>query len=824
MTILKRSLWILPFFVLPALLLYQTFLGYSIQGVDGSLGWMKMLADQLPHSIQMWDDRAYWLGNSITNVIPNFFFFFLRFLPTEMVMSVFLFTIVSLAMVFMYLFLRRIRLDRLPAVLGAVSWGLTPHIITLVPSGHIMAFDFMPLPPLALYCAAVLLDKTTPLWKKAAAIVTAGAVIGLIMQDDPQRGLGFSLVIGFTMLYFIFRNNDLKLSDPAAAVKSKNFWFDMIKLVIVIAVSLGAFYSALNTQFKNIRERQALTEQSAEQRWQFATSLSHHPFDLIDSLAFGFHGASSGDQELPYWGGKEFSPGNPFSMNSESLGFFTLVLAVIAMIFLFLKNGLARLYTILGLFSLLLAFGQYFPGTPFFWIWHNLPIMGYMRVPSKWIAITSLCFSILAAFGLSYILESARQAYEKGKKHPLNSIIRAFLIGSGIGIIGIFVVISITPGLSDILPKSVQGVSGLIGNNMAMALLRMTVFFGLSAGLIVFLKKFGTDTWKASAAAFIFIALGTFDFLTVNWFYINKAYFKAEDIYRADGVVLFAKSRPEPVRYATSLYVPNGNDPAPYPVTGLRQTYLTYHFLYFGIQAMDVPAISVVMPEYRDFMMTALKGSITKQIQTYADLADANIRLLSLSAVNYVLADGDLGTSNLVPAEQVAGLDGRKVLIYQNTNALPRLALFDSYISMTNLMGAMQYLASPSFNYKGIAVVNAPGKMRLAGSNDCVAMTVTSNRTGYIAGTINAPSGGFVLHVARYSPDWKALVNGKPSQVYEANGIQMGTFVEPGNHTVEFIYQPSASAFWVSFIFILSGLVALAAMGVSGFTAMFRKE
>ncbi len=49
---------------------------------------------------------------------------------------------------------------------------------------------------------------------------------------------------------------------------------------------------------------------------------------------------------------------------------------------------------------------------------------------------------------------------------------------------------------------------------------------------------------------------------------------------------------------------------------------------------------------------------------------------------------------------------------------------------------------------------------------------------------------GFVVLSDTYHPDWKAFIDGHKTKIYFTNGLVRSVFVEKGEHTIRFIYQP----------------------------------
>jgi hypothetical protein len=78
----------------------------------------------------------------------------------------------------------------------------------------------------------------------------------------------------------------------------------------------------------------------------------------------------------------------------------------------------------------------------------------------------------------------------------------------------------------------------------------------------------------------------------------------------------------------------------------------------------------------------------------------------------------------------------------------------------------------------------------------------------------SASTPGYLILDDLYQRGWSARVDGQPARVYVANALFRAVAIEPGQHVVEFRYQPTSLLVGAS-VSALSGLVVLAAIVVS---------
>ena len=66
----------------------------------------------------------------------------------------------------------------------------------------------------------------------------------------------------------------------------------------------------------------------------------------------------------------------------------------------------------------------------------------------------------------------------------------------------------------------------------------------------------------------------------------------------------------------------------------------------------------------------------------------------------------------------------------------------------------------------------------------------TANRVTVDAGV--GQDGGYLVLLDSFSADWHAAADGAPADLVRANGLFRAVRLNPGRHTVEFVYRPRA--------------------------------
>jgi len=288
--------------------------------------------------------------------------------------------------------------------------------------------------------------------------------------------------------------------------------------------------------------------------------------------------------------------------------------------------------------------------------------------------------------------------------------------------------------------------------------------------------------------------------------------------------------------------------------------WLQHHFQFYRIQSLDIIQMPRV-PEFDAAYMKAFRPpDFGSQTVTMENLCSAQGgRLWQLTNTRYVLgpaglldalnrkSDPDqhrfrihtrfnLATKPGVPTpttqEQVNALKAEQLTAVVDTNghfaliefngALPRAKLFTQWQVSTNDQETLQRLSSANFDPEKLVLVTekgVPAPSAPAGTNSpagSFAFASYSPKVIRLSTESTAPS--ILLLNDHYDPDWKVFVDGKPERLLRCNYIMRGVHTPAGKHSIEFRFQPTATAFYVS----LSSLVA--GLALCGFLAMSRKS
>jgi hypothetical protein len=155
--------------------------------------------------------------------------------------------------------------------------------------------------------------------------------------------------------------------------------------------------------------------------------------------------------------------------------------------------------------------------------------------------------------------------------------------------------------------------------------------------------------------------------------------------------------------------------------------------------------------------------------------------------------------------------DGSLSLI-EFSGALPRVSLWSAWEVNTNQEATLATMARPEFD---------PHKTLLVGGN--VPEPPTGATVAQPAGTVEltryapkdlvfkaeAETRCVMLLNDRSEPNWNVSVDGRRQAVLPCNYLMRGVYLTPGNHTVEFRFQPPVGAIYVSVAASVAGLLLL---------------
>jgi len=181
-------------------------------------------------------------------------------------------------------------------------------------------------------------------------------------------------------------------------------------------------------------------------------------------------------------------------------------------------------------------------------------------------------------------------------------------------------------------------------------------------------------------------------------------------------------------------------------------------------------------------------------IGVYGNLAlqytrDINSPVLDLFNTRYVLAAPGVGPPGPKWSVDYRNIDG---WILRNNGALPRAFLvFRTTAEPKKEADTVDMLVRGELDLRKVALLPA-GRPGLAGDENSAGGTaeITGYQPARVSIRTSAPASSCLVLLDTYFLGWRALIDGKRTRIERADYAFRGVLLNPGRHTVEFVYNP----------------------------------
>ncbi|HZM06021.1 MAG TPA: hypothetical protein VFC44_23725 [Candidatus Saccharimonadales bacterium] len=207
-------------------------------------------------------------------------------------------------------------------------------------------------------------------------------------------------------------------------------------------------------------------------------------------------------------------------------------------------------------------------------------------------------------------------------------------------------------------------------------------------------------------------------------------------------------------------------------------------------------------------------ANIVPQLNAQADPQTHSFRLID--RYNIAVKPGVTNIEDVGDLTVVRNDQGEFGLI-EFTNVLPRAKLYAQWQTMDD-DAELPQLASSSFDPTRTVLLSKSTPVSPASSSteaDPGTVTITDYQPKKVRLQAQAKTPSILLLNDRIAPDWKAWVDKKPVPVLRCNYIMRGVLLTPGEHTVEFRFEPPLSTLYIS---LTGWAVGLALAGYLFFT------
>ncbi|MDZ7315786.1 MAG: YfhO family protein [candidate division KSB1 bacterium] len=681
----------------------------------------------------------------------------------------------------MILLMRTLGVSTLPASFSAVAFVWWPNLVGLLEAGHNGKVQTILLMPLVIFLFLRWMRKADLL---NFLLFTIG--FSLAVRAGHYQ-IVFYLVLalcffGVVELYRLFKE---KRSSAAA-----------LRIVLTaVALGVGAAMSAFHVlqvqEYSKYSIRGGTGEEgSTGLDLDYATQWSLHPGEMYNFIIPRFWGGHSsqlytGDavpqlqnRVIPgYWGHM------PFTSTTDYMGVVTIFFAL-AGIGLCLRRGEVKALTAMMLLSLLLAFGRHFPLVyRLFFDW--VPFFNKFRVPTMIVVLVMFSVSVLAGFGLNAFMSRLKES-ETQK-----------LLKTAAIIFGILALLGIAPlllrqQLALLRPEEARSYNPEIIRLLKAArfdllkgdALRMLALVTAAFAIVVaYLKK----ALSGTALAILILIVSLIDLLPICNRYMRDlvpqsefdAYFRETEIDRV-------------IR----------RDPEPHRVYPLGDLGGDAHWAYFhqSIEGYH-PAKLRIYQDVRESCL--LQGTDPEFGNTQLPI---NWNLVDMLNARYLISPQPLTHPRL---DSIYYDPAQKLRVYRNRGALPRAFCVGKIEVIPERDRRLARLNQASFRPDSIAIVEKPVSAEIRTPSRWSAQ-VTRYEPNYIDLKVFSDQPTLlVLSEIYYPAGWKAVVNGRPTEIYKVNHILRGVVLPEGESTISFKLEPRSYKISVAMTGIANGIVYL---------------
>lgn len=648
---------------------------------------------------------------------------------------------IMLSMVFLYLFLKEIKLDTIPSILGAFLYSFSGYFAYYI-NNFILNVDM--LLPVGLFFIFKLSKKNS-----LSNIVCVICTFFLILNaGNPQSALLGLLFIDLYFLYLVLTENRI-IQEKIANITN---------LLLINLISLGL--SAYNY---------LLFWELYKDSWTIHPSgiaLKHMDLIAMGNFVFPYL--------IGYLGGETFHN----ILTTRILPYFGIL-----PVWLLLVGFLNRKYRkhVLFLLTILTFWFLKLIGFSFLNPLFQLPILTHIWF-NKYTSTLFLSASILAAIGAHTLMSFIGLQTSKKIKNNLVLIaplILALAIFVLLQIVGSY--IGLDTSAKELMPLFINTIDTLfksphlreIGSEFfrwERIISLLTILFSI----VVLVRP--SKKYKALLITLFSLTL-LFSVIVESYLYFPKIRSNKFNPAKKFPYVDFLKK-----------------DKSLFRIYGTEQTAIPQENLFFGIS--DIRIVSPLLySRYASFFRELLISQPSSDYYPYLGSKDltmniVNNNLLSLLNVKYILSNNyfpSLSSYSLVYDHELK--------IYINKKVVPRVFLVNRVHSASDKKKIFSYLRSNSFLPYEEAVVEDPKKEIVFDpyeNGGRASATVTLYESDKVSIDTVSTSTKLLVLSDLYYPGWKVFVDGKEGKIYPANYIMRGVILKKGHHTVEFIYRPNS--------------------------------
>ena len=784
----KRELWILIVLSIGmGLLVYRAALlpGSILFTSDDNIGAMALRARLLPAGFwRAWDDSV--LAGNPAFLTLNWTNLLLWILPLNLFHKLIHALDLAVASIGFGLFLRLRGIRLAPALLGALAACWLGSTFFLTYAGHIGKFGVVMFAALALWLIESAVQR-----RSIARAALAGAACGGMFLEQADVAVFFAMVIGPYALFALAR-------DWGRNVRS---WLRILVPMAILALLIGgrALWMASSFFAFDTADKPA---ESKEQIWEYCTQWSWPPEETIEWIAPGYYGWRSGEPKGPYWGRlgrsadwESTRQGFPnFKLETLYIGALPMLFAVIGAAIGLRRGSEQRadvwFWTLAAVLTFVLGCGKF---TPIYRLFFELPGVSSIRAPVKFMQVTQLALGLLCAYGLNCLAKPGLLTHRQMLAILRPTVMAAtFLLGWGV-----MATVNNGPALQRFESMGWGAAAQTIVENRSGALLHAGGALLAGAVLVLLMHHRPAAHWVWAVVGLVCI-----DQLAVSRHFVQTV--PAGGYITENSVTRLLKERLGPQR----VFLANQGS--------FYNQWLSVLFPYHGIATYNVAQIR--MPDdyaqflgaigsrldhlWRHFSVGYVlgPGAIWPELQSNPAFKDR----FQLEYAYNVFPQG-AGVMVTAGTEQQRG----QHIVARHVAPSPRYALVAGWEPADEATTLARIADSGHRPFDRILVPPSVAETRSVSSGLAGTVDVLAYEPGFVRLRVAGEQRAVLRAGEKFTPYWRATLNGKPAELFRADHIFTGLFVEPGIHTIELVHSPPPATFVLQLAGFMLVVVAL---------------
>lgn len=714
------------------------------------------------------------VGTQFVN-LANLVYYFIP-LPAAVAWFIVLHFFVGAAGVFF--FCRLIGVGRLPALLGGLVFALAPENASLINAGHVLKIATISVAPWAFYFFEKGFKSRRVFFFLATGVVLAFQFFYTHWQIAYYTCLGIG-VYGIIRLIGIF----LEDRKDSKIDLYRLFGLNLVTLFFFLStVAISLVPLANWSQDTNRGVQSGANQGKGGLARDEAMTWSLPPEELAGFIIPGFFGFSRQEAgENPanigayYWGRMNFS------QTVSYMGLLPWLLLPLPLLFRRDKYTWIALAAIAG--GVIFSMGKYTFIYQF--LFDYFPGINRFRVPKMIMFLPVMGLAVMAARGLDLLLDDNTRQSPKFKKYcyglmTLPLILVLLLVVEAVGkaywINTFFEMFA--------QPTRYQQGDELVLQRWNNLVAETGMAAGLSCAYVAVIYAWYRSWLSVKIIPYALVALLLFDVGRVNAKYMFLVDVPHTSRGEKTPVIEFLERESKQYRI-----IPMNSDPSIYT-------------------SQQIPVMFVSLP--------------VQQVrwQDILDNFNFNSALPDMLNVKYVVAAKgwyEQQKSQLAPKYVPAftSPDGKEVVI-ENRDVLPKAWIVPSVVPAQGQQDSLAMILSPQFNPRTMAVVEEQPPIPIAtAGRQPVLPTGTVSVTHYAGEKIELSAkciqNSVLVIGEKFYQGWYAKVDGKPAAIYPVDHILRGVYLAPGDHRVEFIFDPLPFkiAKWVTLVSLAFFIIML---------------